>query len=278
MSQTQDGIKSGTDVEWEKWGQQDPYFAVLTNPKFRASVLTEEAKKEFFAQGRMHVDYVLQVCRNHIDPNFNPARVLDFGCGVGRLVIPFAQRGATVVGVDISPAMLREARLNCEAAGVEGVDLMGSDDLLSTVVGRFDLVHTCIVLQHIEIERGLRILRALLSRVRPGGLGAIHITFAWSLHESSLGVPPPIPQTVLMPWWRRWMLDLKEKLSPSASPWKAPSIKADPEMQMNYYNLSQVMFLLHRAGVTELYSQISDHGGALGTFMFFRLPEKSLSE
>ena len=26
-----------TDREWEKWGTQDPYFSVLTHPKYRAA-------------------------------------------------------------------------------------------------------------------------------------------------------------------------------------------------------------------------------------------------
>ena len=64
-----------TDIEWEKWGVRDPYFSVLTNPKFRASALTDEAREEFFALGRYHVDHVLSLCGAHVDPSFAPQRV-----------------------------------------------------------------------------------------------------------------------------------------------------------------------------------------------------------
>lgn len=45
-----------------------------------------------------------------VDP---PARVLDAGCGTGRIAIRLAELGYSVVGVDLDPTMLREA---CDAA------------------------------------------------------------------------------------------------------------------------------------------------------------------
>jgi len=37
-------------------------------------------------------------------------RILDVGCGYGRLAIPLAERGYDVTGLDISPNLLRAAR------------------------------------------------------------------------------------------------------------------------------------------------------------------------
>src|SRR5277367_1629330 len=99
-----------TDHEWEEWGRRDPYFGVLTHPRFRRANLTEAAKSEFFESGRLHVEYVMQVVRKHIDADFTPKRALDFGCGVGRILIPLAQVTQEVVGVDVSPSMLHEAK------------------------------------------------------------------------------------------------------------------------------------------------------------------------
>jgi SAM-dependent methyltransferase len=39
-----------------------------------------------------------------------PARVLDAGCGTGRVAVELARRGYAVVGVDVEPAMLDVAR------------------------------------------------------------------------------------------------------------------------------------------------------------------------
>lgn len=41
---------------------------------------------------------------------FEPRTVLDAGCGTGRVAIELAGRGVSVVGVDVDPSMLDEAR------------------------------------------------------------------------------------------------------------------------------------------------------------------------
>ena len=54
--------------------------------------------------------------------------LLELGCGTGRLLIPLAQAGYRVTGVEISPEMLRIARAKAEAAGVtESVTLIEGD-------------------------------------------------------------------------------------------------------------------------------------------------------
>jgi SAM-dependent methyltransferase len=46
------------------------------------------------------------------------ARVLDAGCGYGRIALPLARAGCEVVGLDIAPALLVEARRHAAAANV----------------------------------------------------------------------------------------------------------------------------------------------------------------
>src|SRR5438067_12965251 len=38
-----------------------------------------------------------------------PGRLIDLGCGTGRLLVPFARRGFWVLGIDLSAPMLRQA-------------------------------------------------------------------------------------------------------------------------------------------------------------------------
>jgi SAM-dependent methyltransferase len=47
-----------------------------------------------------------------------PGRLIDLGCGTGRLLIPFARRGYWVLGVDLSQPMLDVAGEKAKAAGV----------------------------------------------------------------------------------------------------------------------------------------------------------------
>jgi SAM-dependent methyltransferase len=270
-----------TDTEWQAWGIRDPYFAVLTNPKYRTDALTPDAKLEFFASGRKTVDMVLNTCRGYFGAHFAPQRVLDFGCGVGRLSIPFAAQAREVVGMDVAESMLAEAVLNCRAQDCHNVTLVLSDDTLSRATGQFDLVYSGIVLQHVEVARGRKLFAELVGKVIPGGCGVIQVTFAWDKYEAEFGVVPDRP--VVRParngrnsqtkaFWRRALEGLGvlrtareiEPLPKTACP--------DPEMQMNYYNLSQLMFILEQAGVQRVISTFTNHSGALGVFMYFQKP------
>ena len=80
-----------SDSEWEKWGKKDPYFGVITSPKYRNSTITEADKSDFFESGSTHVNEVMTYISRHIKQDFKPSWVFDFGCGVGRLVVPFAR-------------------------------------------------------------------------------------------------------------------------------------------------------------------------------------------
>jgi SAM-dependent methyltransferase len=60
--------------------------------------------------------------------------VLELACGTGRLTIPIAQAGVEIVGLDLSPSMLAQARTKAEAAQpkIEFVE----DDCRSFELGR----------------------------------------------------------------------------------------------------------------------------------------------
>jgi len=98
-----------TDRDWDFFANKDPYWAVLTQDRFRKKALGESQRREFFSSGETHIDWVFSTIRHHIDPRFNPVKGLDFGCGVGRLLLPIARRCQTAVGIDVSDTMLREA-------------------------------------------------------------------------------------------------------------------------------------------------------------------------
>lgn len=63
-------------------------------------------------------------------------RVLDAGCGTGRVAIELAARGFSVVGVDVDPAMLSAARAKNPELPWFDADLAG---LATAIDGEFDL-------------------------------------------------------------------------------------------------------------------------------------------
>jgi SAM-dependent methyltransferase len=259
-----------TDHDWEHWGERDPYYGVLTDPRYRAGRLDDATKGEFFLSGQAYCDYLISLIRSRIDRHFKPARVMDFGCGVGRVLIPLARECATAVGVDVSPSMLQEARRNCDAFGITNVELALSDDGLLNVSGDFDLVHSCIVFQHIDPSRGNRLFDRVVSRLKQSGVGAIQVTFGDVRYAPDFGQRPSLGTAHRQPssGWARVLNRRKVRAGgvPGAT---KESAAGDPEMLMFTYNLSQLFFILKQRGVQRMHVEMTDHGGALGALLVF---------
>jgi ubiquinone/menaquinone biosynthesis C-methylase UbiE len=69
-------------------------------------------------------------------------------------VVPLAGVCTSVVGVDVSEAMLAVVEENSREMGLSNVTFVKGDDTLSGVSRSFDFVHSFIVFQHIRPERG----------------------------------------------------------------------------------------------------------------------------
>lgn len=227
-----------TDSDWDKWGETDPYFGVLSAEEYHAKNLTDEAKAKFFHSGDEYIHRVLADIQSHLDSNYQPTRCLDFGCGVGRLVIPLAGLSDKVVGVDVSDYMLTEAASNCRKRNIENVTFIKSDDDLTRLAGSFNLVHSCLVLQHIPKPRGMRLVNALLRHLEPGGVIAIQFYYQCDAPRAiralvKLRYKLPIANTI-----RNLILDRP---------------LAEPAMQLHTYGLGAMVDLLRSSGVDSIY-------------------------
>ena len=169
-----EGTKSTrSDRAWERMGAIEPYYGVKPEAGYLRDNFDGAARKEFFRTGEHQLEQTLQIISERFDRNFNPTRALDYGCGVGRVLVPLARRVGQVVGCDISSSMLDEARTNCSLSGVTNVSFVRADDRLSAVAGSFDFIFSDGVFQHIHPQRVDLILRTLLDRLQEGGIGAV---------------------------------------------------------------------------------------------------------
>ncbi len=217
--------------QWERFGREDPYYGVFSVDEMRRERLDAAAKDRFFESGETDVARALASARRVKGDDFDPRVVLDHGCGVGRLVVPFAAGAERVVGVDVSASMLAEARRNCDARGLTNVELVTADRLAS-LAPEFDLVNSYIVLQHIPPAQGLPIVRQLASLVRPGGVMVLHVPTAARDRRTRLHTwvtrKVPFAYNVMNVARRR--------------PWSYP------HMQMNVYPLNRLALLLTGLG------------------------------
>ena len=247
-------LRDQSDKTFEKIGQEIPYY-VLNEKQYRTKHLAGDVKNAFFRSGEEHIQDVLKVIASQFGELKQKKSALDFGCGVGRLMIPLTKEFDKVVGVDVSPAMLAAAKKNCEERDIQNIDFILSDDQLSRVDSTYDLVHSYIVLQHIPLKRGKQIIERLIQTVSPGGVGALHITFARQASFLRKGVN----------WVRKnctpfhYLVNVAQK-----NPWN------EPFLQMNNYNLNQIMQLLFSKGIRKISLEATQHGSHSGVMLFFQ--------
>ncbi|MBF0383303.1 MAG: class I SAM-dependent methyltransferase [Magnetococcales bacterium] len=263
-------LSKDTDSEWEKWGNNDPYFGVVTHDKYRKKNITDEAKNEFFQSGQREVKKILETCKRHLDENFAPKNVLEFGCGVGRLTIPLAKISNHVVGLDVSTSMLNEAQQNCTEHSITNVSLQKSDDNFSALDGTFDFIYSYIVFQHIPVTRGELIFTNLLKLLESGGICVIQLTYANSYTFIEKETPSNKEKSGLHRMASRLFHIFKKSQKPEPEP--QPEVNKDPEMQMNHYNLNKLFYILQSMGIKNIYLDFTDHGGELGQYLYFKKP------
>ena len=183
---------------WSALGEDDPLWAILSRPDKRGGHWNAD---EFFAAGEAEI-IGLEQHSAHLGVPREHRRALDFGCGVGRLTRALAARYAQVVGVDISPSMLAQARhLHAHLGNVQFVenaqprlDFIGDASV--------DLVYSVITLHHIPtaLQRGY--VREFLRVLAPGGLAVFQIASGYARGWRGLGYRL-LPNRVLAPLRRR---------------------------------------------------------------------------
>jgi len=133
---------------WEVFGRRDPLFGVLSDPTKQHGRWDID---EFFTSGQAHVSKLFQILDER-GVAVAPGRALDFGCGVGRLTLPIAERFDHTVGVDVARSMIQLARKHNRHRGRCDYVVNAKPHLRRFSDGTFDFVHSCLVLQHIPPE------------------------------------------------------------------------------------------------------------------------------
>lgn len=122
-------------------------------------------------------------------------RLLDVGCGTGRFAAPLRSRGISVVGLDASPAMLRQARAKEARLGL----VRGLAQALPFRPGAFQTALAAYVIQHLEDLRGTlaemaRVAKSVLvltAEIRPDSRDILYEAFPSVLSIDAKRFPSP---------------------------------------------------------------------------------------
>lgn len=117
------------------------------------------------------------------------ARVLDAGCGTGRVMIRLAELGYDCVGVDLDASMLAVARKQAPELPWFQADLAEFEPDLLGIAADFDLVVAVgNVFPLVAAGTEAAVVERLAAALRPGGL----MVAGFGLDEAHLPVPPGI--------------------------------------------------------------------------------------
>ena len=161
--------------DWDDLALVDPFWAVLAADGKRGGGWE---LSEFLSTGEADVEQILATAAQLGRPS-RRERVLDFGCGVGRLTGALACRFDEAVGVDVSERMLEHARrLNADTPNVTFTNPEHPP------AGRFDLVVANLVLQHLPSKPLARAyIRRLAEAANPDGLVVFQLPTNLSLPQ-----------------------------------------------------------------------------------------------
>ena len=248
-----------TDDFWEHLAQTNPYWAVLTADEFRTENLDQGAIDRFYATGEETVDRIIRALFTRFPGSEHLQTTLDFGCGVGRLLFALAKRSDRAIGVDVSDKMLQLCADNAQARDIHNITLVKGDDSLSQITGPVDLVASQLVFQHIPPERGYRLFARLLQLLKPGGHGYINVPYASEMRNITTERSTPSAE---FHYYQRVGNDILRLV-------KTP-VESVKVMEMNHYNLNEVLCLLLDNEVNELYLRHKAAKGILHADLFFR--------
>lgn len=133
-------------------------------------------KRYFEEQAETSKKYYIPYLKTHL--GYLPSKVLEVGCGEGGNLLPFAESGCEVAGVDITESRIRQAQAFFAANNQKGLFIASDIFRLRSLEGGFPLILIHDVNEHIQHKTDF--LAGLKKYLSPDG--AIFVAFpAWQM-------------------------------------------------------------------------------------------------
>lgn len=152
-----------TRTQWDERAQADPLHYI-------ASWREGWTDEDFFASGERDYEELIEPVLQSLGMSPSTLTAADIGCGVGRITLAFARRFRKVLGVDISPEMLRRAAKY--GKGVDNVEwlLNSGEDLSSISSACVDFAFSYLMLQHVpDLQIAYKLVSEIIRITRIGG-------------------------------------------------------------------------------------------------------------
>jgi len=146
------------DVNMEEWEKRGILYGSSCKSVLFKN-MPEAANRHF------HFSHLNFICDSihHIKNN---CRILDVGCGYGRITMPLTQKlpEAEIIGIDISPAYVSLYKKNTGKNA-----FVGSIEAMPEGMGMFDLIISVTVMMYVQINQRRTMVKNLLEKLNSGG-------------------------------------------------------------------------------------------------------------
>lgn len=153
---------------WEGLANKDPYWAICTHPDKKRGTWNE---KDFFLTGEKEIKQLFEYLKVRQITLPDNELVLEFGCGIGRLLRPLYPHFHSLYGVDVSNTMIEIAE-TLNRAYLDKISFQTIPDTSASLLdpGSASLVICLLVFQHLPRNHSFRYMAELLRLLKPGGL------------------------------------------------------------------------------------------------------------
>lgn len=150
-------------ADWDRRAREDANFYVAFG--------RQQQQEDEFASTAAIITPAILVELNRLPEDMRQGRVLDIGCGPGRLMLALSQQFSEIHGIDISKEMIDLAKTRLADTANAHLHVGSGADLQPLQDGSFDLVYSYVVFQHIPSkEVVLNYMRESKRVLKPGGI------------------------------------------------------------------------------------------------------------
>jgi len=120
-----------------------------------------------------------------------PSRILDIGCGNGRNLLPFSERGFDCYGIDFSKQMVGNAEELFKRRGLVAKFNVADARKLPFRSGNFDYCVSIAVLHHLKgVKEQMRALQEMKRVLRKGGIALVTVWNKYSFRYPHMALKP----------------------------------------------------------------------------------------
>ena len=159
---------------WEQLGAAKPHYSVLTAQQFLPENL-DGAIDNFWASGLAEAEVFRQTVSRHGAGELRSRTCVEYGCGVGRVTMGFANLFARVHAYDISNNHLKIARQRAEETGTGNAVFHECAEHFLDAIEPCDFFYSVIVLQHNPPPIIAVLIRKALAALRPCGIAIFQV-------------------------------------------------------------------------------------------------------